>query len=417
MSQSNSLSRRLLSAGALFAACSFALVAPVSRAVAAEDEALDKALGGLKRQIAEAEGFTFRGKLEYRAAGKSLAKAGFPDQVASGVVRLTREENKLSEVQFRIEVGEQEDERNVYAYDGETLEMVDYAAKTAKAGAAEWERFLAGEVWETLLQIGGVPRDTELILEIERDGQKKDKGRTSMLVSVTPAGGDAKDRDRVGLERVVVYLDPETGDLHKIEQHHRVAMTPGSRPVRATITLDFEELTLLQQVDPQSLAYSVPAGFARQPLAMQARSQLAVDVGEAAPDFQLADLSGRPQSIAQHAGKYVLLDFWATWCGPCQRALPEYERLYQGFRGDLVVLAINTSERSPEDLPKWLQENRYSFPILPNGDQIASGYGVRGLPTSVLIDPTGKVAAIHVGFSQQAVQAIAAEVQAGRARR
>ncbi|HKW87062.1 MAG TPA: TlpA disulfide reductase family protein [Nitrospiraceae bacterium] len=115
-------------------------------------------------------------------------------------------------------------------------------------------------------------------------------------------------------------------------------------------------------------------------------------VGMQAEDFQLSDLDGRPQSLSQHRGKIVLLNFWATWCKPCTTEMPAMQAVYDKLRDrGFVVLAINELEDDVE-VREHIRTYNHTFTVLMDRDnQVANQYGVYGLPVSVFIDEAGIV--------------------------
>jgi len=123
-----------------------------------------------------------------------------------------------------------------------------------------------------------------------------------------------------------------------------------------------------------------------------------------AETFSLQDMSGATVSLADLKGKWVYLDFWATWCGPCKVSLPHTQELAK--RKDLVVLAVNVWERKPHDelltlVKDFLTTNKYDFHvILDESGDVAKAYKVEGIPTFVLIDPNGWVRRVWVGSGQ-----------------
>ena len=113
-----------------------------------------------------------------------------------------------------------------------------------------------------------------------------------------------------------------------------------------------------------------------------------------APGFVLPDMEGEQHALQDYRGRVVLLNFWATWCPPCRREMPALERLYQqlGEEG-LVVLAVNQWE-DPDHVFAYTGELNVfpSFPILFDPDSsVAERYGVKGLPSSFLLDRDGRL--------------------------
>jgi cytochrome c biogenesis protein CcmG, thiol:disulfide interchange protein DsbE len=126
-----------------------------------------------------------------------------------------------------------------------------------------------------------------------------------------------------------------------------------------------------------------------------------IKVGQPAPDFSLLDLSNQPVTLRSFRGrKVVLLDFWATWCGPCRMAMPGLQDLYERFheRG-LEILSLNQGE-SADEVRRFMERNKYAFhALLDSREAVGNAYGVRGIPTLVLVNKQGDVQWIRVGYS------------------
>jgi len=118
-----------------------------------------------------------------------------------------------------------------------------------------------------------------------------------------------------------------------------------------------------------------------------------VKPGEPAPNFQLRDMNGRTVSLSELRGKVVLLNFWATWCGPCRVEMPAMERLYRGFdRKDFEILAVSTDAQGVAVTRPFQEENKLTFPILHDSDfRVGLSYGARTLPMTFMVDRQGIV--------------------------
>ena len=118
-----------------------------------------------------------------------------------------------------------------------------------------------------------------------------------------------------------------------------------------------------------------------------------VKLGEPAPDFQLRDLQGRLVTLSDLRGKVVLLNFWATWCGPCRVEMPAMEELYRTFsRKDFEILAVSTDAQGESVTRPFQRENHLTFPILHDDDyRVGLAYGARSLPMSFMVDRHGIV--------------------------
>ena len=112
-----------------------------------------------------------------------------------------------------------------------------------------------------------------------------------------------------------------------------------------------------------------------------------------APDFTLTDIAGKKTSLAEFRGKVVLLNFWATWCGPCRAEMPSLNKLYLDLRDrGFVVLAVSI-DTSDKPVKSFVAEKRLAFPVLMDKDKEVSFdlYGAMGMPTSFLIDKNGVI--------------------------
>jgi len=108
-----------------------------------------------------------------------------------------------------------------------------------------------------------------------------------------------------------------------------------------------------------------------------------------APAFTLTTLAGTKVSLAQHRGKLVLVNFWATWCVPCRTEMPWLVELNQSFPRDLVVLGVAMDEEGAKAAAPFVQRYAISFPILLGDNAVADRYQVEALPASMLIDRGG----------------------------
>jgi len=127
-------------------------------------------------------------------------------------------------------------------------------------------------------------------------------------------------------------------------------------------------------------------------------------VGKAAPPFKMKDVKGRTHTNKSLKGKVVLLDFWATWCGPCKAASPTMQALHKKYaKQGLVVVGANTFDGT-DGLAKskaYLKEHGYSFTFTYGNDKFAQSLGIRGIPAFVFIGKDGKVAEAQVGFGAE----------------
>jgi len=120
-----------------------------------------------------------------------------------------------------------------------------------------------------------------------------------------------------------------------------------------------------------------------------------------ATDFTLPDLDGKPVKLSAFRGKVVLLNFWATWCGPCKAEIPGFVELQTQYKNDLVIVGLSVDD--PADKAKaFAQQYKVNYPmVLGLGhDEIQDAYGpIYGIPASFLISRDGKVCKRHLGIA------------------
>lgn len=122
-----------------------------------------------------------------------------------------------------------------------------------------------------------------------------------------------------------------------------------------------------------------------------------VEVGDEYRDFTVTLTDGTEFTLSDHAGTVILLNFWATWCGPCVREMPAFPMLLEKYGEELTLLAVNAGE-AEKTVKSFLEKNGYEFPVASDPDnEINSLYPSEGIPYTVLIGRDGKIASIHLG--------------------
>lgn len=122
-----------------------------------------------------------------------------------------------------------------------------------------------------------------------------------------------------------------------------------------------------------------------------------VEVGDEYRDFTVTLTDGTEFTLSDHEGSVILLNFWATWCGPCVREMPAFPMLLEKYGEDLTLLAVNAGE-AEKTVKSFLEKNGYEFPVAADPDnEINSLYPSEGIPYTVLIGRDGKIASIHLG--------------------
>ena len=128
-----------------------------------------------------------------------------------------------------------------------------------------------------------------------------------------------------------------------------------------------------------------------------------VVIGAEAPDFTLQSMDGKEVKLSDYKGKKVYLKFWASWCGPCRKSMPELMELAAKKDRDFEILSVIApglqGEKTVEQFPKWFEEQGYKdIPVLyDTKGAIFQAYQIRSIPTEYLIDSQGKIAKIQLG--------------------
>ena len=118
-----------------------------------------------------------------------------------------------------------------------------------------------------------------------------------------------------------------------------------------------------------------------------------------APDFTLRSMDGQNLRLQEQRGRVVMVNFWATWCGPCQQEMPHLNRLYEKYRASgFVLLGVNVDEDT-RNAAAVATKMGLKFPVLPDADKrVSKQYDLSAMPSTVLIDRDGKVRHVHRGY-------------------
>jgi len=118
----------------------------------------------------------------------------------------------------------------------------------------------------------------------------------------------------------------------------------------------------------------------------------------AAQAFTFTDSKGKAQSLEKYKGKWVLVNFWATWCPPCLAEIPDLVTLHENKKNNLVVIGVAMDYRDPKEVLEFAEQMMISYPMVLGNYKLATQVGnVPGLPTTYLYNPKGKQVAYNVG--------------------
>ncbi len=122
-----------------------------------------------------------------------------------------------------------------------------------------------------------------------------------------------------------------------------------------------------------------------------------------APDFTLVTLKGDTISLSDYKGKVVIIDFWATWCGPCVREIPHYIELQKEY-GDSGLVVIGIALDAPERVEKFAEARKLNYPVAIGDKELANRYGgIKFIPTTFVIDQEGRIYKKYVGYQPKEV--------------
>jgi len=118
-----------------------------------------------------------------------------------------------------------------------------------------------------------------------------------------------------------------------------------------------------------------------------------------APDFVLDDASGKPVRLSDFRGKVVLLNFWATWCAPCSLEIPWFIEFQNTHRdAGFATLGVSLDEDGWSAVKPYIEKRKVNYQVMIGNDDVAQEYGATSLPTTLIIDKSGRIAATHIGL-------------------
>jgi len=229
--------------------------------------------------------------------------------------------------------------------------------------------------------------------EVARAGDENVDGKACVVLAFT---GDKMDYR--------VLLDAQTHLVRRaVLDLKRTIEASGRDDVKfAWLTFDYTAVRPGAKGEDKLFAWSPPQGAKDVATAESEEEEALAMVGKDAPDFILKGLDGKPVSMAEQKGSVIVLDFWATWCGPCQESLPELNKLYKEMRDKgLKAFAIDLEEDKDTVRPVAAKLIPDLPVLLDERGEAARAYGVGPIPTTVVVGKNGKILKVFIGSGNE----------------
>lgn len=119
-----------------------------------------------------------------------------------------------------------------------------------------------------------------------------------------------------------------------------------------------------------------------------------------APNFSLKSVDGKTVKLTDYKGKVVIIDFWATWCPPCRKGIPDLISIQNEFKSDVVIIGISLDgAQTIKEVPGFIKEYAINYPVVYGDENVIKAYGgITSIPTAFVIDKKGNVVDMHVGL-------------------
>ena len=128
-------------------------------------------------------------------------------------------------------------------------------------------------------------------------------------------------------------------------------------------------------------------------------------VNDKAPDFALKSVDGKVVKLSDYKGKVIILDFWATWCPPCRKGIPDLISIQNEYKNDVVIIGVSLDgDKTIKDVPDFIKQYGINYPIVYGDEKIVTAYGgIQAIPTAFVIDKKGNIVDQHVGLVDKSI--------------
>lgn len=204
--------------------------------------------------------------------------------------------------------------------------------------------------------------------------------------------------------------------MRKLENAISVRQPGDPAATKGKIIFIARNLDAQPKIDDNTFKLKAPDGYASATFEPKAEigAQGLLAAGGPAPDWELKTIDGKPLSLKSLRGKVVVLDFWASWCGPCKMAMPGLEKIHQRFKGKPVaIVGVNCREKGDPVAPatKVVKDLGLNYTQVVGGDDVAKAYLVKGIPCFYIIDTEGKITYATSGWQPQHDEMIAQMIE------